>query len=1205
MSIIKRIKMKGFKSFANPTVLTFENGFNTVVGANGSGKSNVFDALCFVLGRMSSKGLRAEKLGHLVFNGGKNLKASKDAEVSIFLSNDNKELMNIDTDEVKISRVVKDSGDSTYYLNSAKVTRTEIVEVLHRANIDPDGYNIILQGDITKVVNMTTVERRQLVEEIANISGYEEKRQKGLEKLEKLDLDLKNADMLMEEKTKYLKELKSEKEQAEKYHKCRKDLRENALLLARAKINKNVTQKQKKQQELEENEADLAQYKQKLEDFETQTKAINVQIDEIQRTIEIKSQQEFMKVTKEVTELTGIVQNLNEKKAENKKQITEIKTRIDAVKENIKKNKEQISQFETEIESLDKEKKNFEKELKEKEEALAKIKKGLSTESLKELDELDDQITILNQKKYDKGLIRQDNAVHVEKLNNKLESLQEEMNKMLKLGVDNKEQLKLLEKYKEEQKKIIITVSQTAGINSETAAKINSLEKEYNVLAEETNKLRVKANASKDLISSNKAVETILQFKSKDQAIFGSVAELGSVPAKYSQALETAAGRALFNVVVDSDTTAVKYINYLKQNRVGNVTFLPLNKINAKVKLDDSVLTKKGVIDYALNLIKFDARYTNIFHLVFSDTLIIEKIEDAKTIGIGTYKMVTLEGDQVAKSGAMSGGFNARKEALGAFKDENLSQKYEDYEHKLSSLRSTIDLLRTDKEDSEKKLYDLRQRKLEVEAELAKLEKILSIEGKDSSTIKRDIETILGDKTVIETSLKKIDKEISELDRQIKELTVKKDDAKDSTLSQGDLMQNIAKKEKERDEVREKYSAISSKIDSKNIQIKNVLKPESTNLEKILKESNESLEKYKVTLTEFETQITEKEKILVELKKKEKEMSKDYEEYLQKRDKLKEDKEKLSQKFQKEFERVEKLKEKSTELRYALSEFETITKTLNDELELLKKEIENELMMVLEDGTSQLNTQELEELNSTVETRLQSTSLDIKELQARVNGLKSHLSSFGSINMKAVAVYDKLKEEFDSLLEKRQTLTTEKDDILAFVAELDAKKKEKFMITFATLKDNFAKIYKQLSTKGEAEIEIEDEQKLFESGVEIKVRLSQRTFLDIKSLSGGEKTITAIAFIFAVQEFSPAHFYIFDEIDAALDILNAEKLGKLIRDHAHKAQYIVVSHNEYLIQSSQTIYGVSMDRNKISSVVSLDLRNMKDYVDKEPAPPSV
>ena len=212
MSRIKRLKLKGFKSFATPTVLNFEDGFNTIVGANGSGKSNVFDAMCFVLGRMSSKGLRADKLGNLVFNGGKTTKPASEAEVSIYLSNENRELIDAELDEVKITRIVKKKGTSTYYFNNNKVTRTEIVEILRKASINPDGYNIILQGDIMKIVNMSPVERRELIEEIADISNYEDKRQKALKKLEAVDTDLTNADLLLGEKTKYMRELKSEKE---------------------------------------------------------------------------------------------------------------------------------------------------------------------------------------------------------------------------------------------------------------------------------------------------------------------------------------------------------------------------------------------------------------------------------------------------------------------------------------------------------------------------------------------------------------------------------------------------------------------------------------------------------------------------------------------------------------------------------------------------------------------------------------------------------------------------------------------------------------------------------------------------------------------------------------------------------------------------------------------------------------------------------
>ncbi|MCA9459946.1 MAG: AAA family ATPase, partial [Nanoarchaeota archaeon] len=323
MSYIKRLKLKGFKSFSNPTVLSFETGFNTIVGANGSGKSNVFDALCFVLGRMSSKGLRADKLGNLVFNGGKNLKPSKEAEVSIYLSNTNKELMDNDLQEIKISRVVKNTGQSQYLLNNQKVTRTEIVEVLRNGQIDPDGYNIILQGDIMRIVNMTPVERRELIEEISDISGYEDQRQKSLKKLDKVEEGLKEADLLMEEKTKYLKELKAEKEQAQKYSKVKDSLRFNSLLLIKSKIIRNKQIKDKKEEDLKSNEEELSKYKEKLNEFETKSKAIEEEISKIEKEIEIKSHNDFISVTNTITAMESQLSNLKEKRAENKKNIEE------------------------------------------------------------------------------------------------------------------------------------------------------------------------------------------------------------------------------------------------------------------------------------------------------------------------------------------------------------------------------------------------------------------------------------------------------------------------------------------------------------------------------------------------------------------------------------------------------------------------------------------------------------------------------------------------------------------------------------------------------------------------------------------------------------------------------------------------------------------------------------------------------------------
>lgn len=1196
MSHIKRLKLKGFKSFADPTVLVFEKGFNTIVGANGSGKSNVFDAMCFVLGRLSSKELRTEKLGNLVFNGGKNLKPAKEAEVSIYLNNENKELLNVDLDEIKISRIVSKDGQSKYLLNNNKVTRTEIVEVLAKAHINPDGYNVILQGDIMRIVNMSTIERRELIEEISNISGYEEKREKALKKLERVEQDLKDADLLMEEKTKYLRELKSEKEQAEKYRKVKDELRFSNLLLIKAKIIRNKNLKSSKEEELQKAEEELASYKGKLDEFDSESKKIDEQIVQLEKTIEIKSHQDFISVTNRITSLDAEISKLKERKSEYKKQSEEVRGRTAAVTKNIADNKKEIDKLQKEISELEKKKKELEKELELVEKVIKEAKKSVSPQSFQELDELDQKLDELNAKKSDKSLIRQDNAIQIEKLNAKFEHLQEELNRIEGINSDNKEQFKELEKQRSELKKLIMQISQMANKNSETAAKINNFQKEYSELVEEHSRQRMKLDASKDLMSTNKAVETMTKFKSKDPAIHGTVADLASAPEKFAMALESAAGKALFNVVVSDDKIAVKYINYLRDNKIGSATFLPLNKVNAKYRLPQEVLSKKGVVDYALNVMKFDKRYENIFNLVFGDTLIIEKIEDARSIGIGDYRMVTLDGDMVAKSGAMSGGFSNRKKGMGIFKDEKLSEKVAELEGRISAVKNSLDLLKEEKEDSERELYDLRHKKIEIESEIAKLEKILSIEGKDTNLIKKDIEAVLSDKAVIEGSLKKIDRDLGELNSEISKLVEKKTSLKSSSGAKNKDIQDLASKEERRDVLKEELMNLNSVIGTKNIQINNVLKPEIVNLEKISKESEESLSRMKTSLAEIDEKLKTLEAELKENKEKEKELSKGYKDLIAKRDKFKEDKVKLEAKYEKEFSKYDKIKERAAQLRYAISEYETLNKTLDEELESSFSQIKAEFSELESENVEK----KLTELIDEVEKTLNNGSVDVKELQNKVNNLKTRINSFGAINMKAVEIYDKLNEEFNILLEKRETLNVEKKEILAFIAEIDEKKKERFMETFERLKGNFRDIFSRLSTKGEVELNIENEKDLFNSGVEIKVKLSEKNYLDIKSLSGGEKTITAVAFIFAVQEFNPASFYILDEIDAALDIMNSEKLGKLIRDYSKNAQYIVVSHSEYFIQSSEVIYGVTMNENKISTVVSLDLRDMKEYLDEDP-----
>ena len=1201
MSIIKRLKLQGFKSFANPTVLNFENGFNTIVGANGSGKSNVFDALCFVLGRMSSKGLRADKLGNLVFNGGKHSKPSRDAEVSIFLSNDvldndERELLPVDLDEVKITRVVNKSGASKYLLNNEKVTRTEIVEILKKAHIDPDGYNIILQGDIMRIVNMSSIERRQLIEEISQVSGYEEKRLDALKKLESVDSNLKDADLLLHEKTKYLKDLKSEKEHAQKFYSTKSQLQEKSLTLIKSKRIKNTHLIEQKKEDKIKQEELVAQHQEKLDIFTSKIKQIDEELSEIEKTIEITSHGDFLEVTNSIVRLESEIKNSEEKKSDLTKQKEEVLTRIMGLKSSIKENNESILTMKSQQKELENKKNKENIEIHKITQELNTIKQSMGGGSSQEVDKIDSEIEELMEKRNTLESSKQQLLIQVERLHSKLEHITLDMNVEQESLNSNKDQVEELEKFKKRLKTLILDISKKANEHSEYSSKWGKLTQEIEGLFEKEQRLKAKVQQSMNAASANRAVEEVLKFKHKDEGIIGTVGELATVDEKYSKALDTIARSALSQVVVTNDTIAVKYINYLKEKKIGSVTFLPLNKLNTRVNLDtssSSVLNKSGVINYAINLIEFDSAYRKVFELIFSDTIVIDDISNAKGIGIGQYKMVSLDGDVATKTGALSGGFRAKSFNSLGFSDSKSKEELQRVQEKISLLQNTSAEVKSFRDECERDLYSLKEEKMNVEAEVVKLEKVLSIDSSSSRDLKREFEEISADKSILDSQLKKVTQQCDEVIVSITTLQEKRNSFRAKT-SGNSALDTLTKLENTKDSIQEKVMKLNSEIETISIQITNVLEPEIKNSTKIIDESEQAKKRLEESVETFKKDIVEMKKNYDSLKKKEKELSKEYEGVIKKRDELKEKRGVQERKYTLEYERFEKVKEVSNKISYNLEEYENLQGVLVEEEEMLISEIKADFVEHEHASTFEEFMEFVEKVVSSV-----CDSSKLKELQHTVNSLKSKLASFGVLNLKAVAMYDQIKEEFDVLLDKRERLNVERDEILEFIAQMDEKKKVKFLETFAILREKFAQTYAQLSSKGEAELLIENEKDLFNSGVAIAVKLSKKNHLDIKSLSGGEKTITAIAFIFAVQEFNPASFYIFDEVDAALDIMNCEKLGKLIAQNSNRAQYIVVSHSEYLIQSAQYIYGVTMDSNKVSGVVSLDISNVAEYVDSE------
>jgi len=942
MTKITKLTANGFKSFAKKTDLIFGDGFNCIIGANGSGKSNVMDALCFVLGKISAKGMRAEKSVNLLYNGGKNKNSATTAEVSIHFDNSEKEFP-IDTKEVKISRIVKKTGQSDYRINNKKRTRQQIIDLLANSNIDPNGHNIILQGDIVHFATMKPLERRLTIEEIAGISVFEDKKNKSLLELGKVDEKLKEAGILLTEREAHLRELKKERDQAKRYLELKNKIKDNKatflnLQIKEKEIKKNSLIKSTKEQESKLN-------------------ILNNKISTIRNHIE--------KNKKEITEINLILDEKGEKEQLNlRKGITNIKT--------------DLVQAKNRIDILQKE--------------IIKIQ-----ERKKQLQE------------------------NISKNNEKIEEL------FKKRGSFDTQK---------------ITLERQISKLKETTPAIDFTSK--------INELSILKSKSSETFT-NPSIKRI----SSMEGVFGAISELGQVNEKYSLALEVCAGARMRSIVVRDDLCAGKCIKTLKEDKLGIVTFLPLNKIKSRQPnpLINSLKKLSGVHGLAINLIKHNKKYYNAFSNIFGSTLIVENIQTARKIGIGRVRMVTLEGDLLETSGAMIGGY--RRGTKVGFKQKNEDEKI-----------------------------------LELEREIEQLGKGTS----STEEARRDINV-----QIIELT-----HEISGLDKEV-----------------------------------------------------NMFSTENERINQILKNQDKENQEFEEELTQLKFSIKNESGNLVSTEKREKEFYEKLKVLTRNRNKLIENIDKKEKILEVENERTKKTEHKINEISiYKAKEIA--------ELEALQKEFEE-----YKDGKIRKNVNKI-------------------DLRREISDFERLVTNLGNINMRALEIYEELVGEHKILVDKAEKIRTEKIDVLTMIEEIENKKTEIFMKTFTTLDNKFKEIFNSLSAKGNASLVLENKEKPLEGGVDIAVHITGKKYLDLRSLSGGEKSLVTLAFIFSIQEHNPASFYVLDEVDAALDKHNAEKLAKLFRQYSKKAQYIIISHNDSIITEGDRLFGISMQEG-VSKITSLKL----------------
>jgi chromosome segregation protein len=1129
MTRVTRLHLRGFKSFANPLDLDFTSGYNVVIGPNGSGKSNIMDALCFVLGKLSAKSMRAEKSANLIFNGGKKGSAMKEAEVSIFFDNGQQQFPHQGAapppSEVKITRIIRHNGNSVYKINDEVRTRQQVLELLAAARIDPDGHNIILQGDIVSFMEMHPEERRQLIEEISGISIYEDRKQKAMGELTKVDGKLNEATIILNEREAYLRELKKDRDHALKYQELERNIKSNKATYLHLQISdkqKKIDVVDAKMQKQQEQMDKLKGTIQKLREEIQKNKGV---IEQITKDIEQKSEKESVALQKEIeTVRTALL-----------KQLLVSVQDVDTTISRLEKSAEEAQQ---KLKDLQQREKKLEGEIQE---TRKKHPGGVSAE----VAEVEEQL-VAHEKEL--GALQDDLQETLQtkfSVDAKIASVQERLKQYQHL-----EKELHLDKTAADFKKTEEHLGKAFIEESSCLTQLKELQRQIQEKEGAVFRLQARESGLRESLSVDKAVETILSLKTDakwSKKIFGTVSQLGHVDEQYSLALEVAAGARMKSIVVDSDETAAHCINLLKEKKSGIATFLPLNKIQSKAVKPTT--SGKGIRGAALDLISYDKQFKDVFSFVFGGTLVVDDIAVARRIGIGKARMVTLEGDMMETSGAMIGGHRVRQIGL-HFQEKKATGELKETQEELTALRKKKDLLETRKTELEERTATLRRQKSELEGVLVKAKS--GLEGVDLDALRKE-EKELANHAVYKEHVQ-LQKRLDDVQKKVQDLKDKRDKARKQTTGQAPTI--LEKLEQQRLKIREEVVQLHTEAKNIQSQIENIYLPEKEKTKQILKQQEKELQEFVKEEQHLSEQIKKQSSLLQEMEKKEDKFKQDYKDLFHKRNKLSEEIQKGENKILDEERGQEdiqgRLHEISIERAKALAEREA-----------LDREYEEFKGVALREHIS------------------------FEKLKEEIKKFESMLKDIGSVNMRALEVYDDIKKEYDGLLDKVAGLQKEKDDVLQMMYEIDSKKKDTFMVTFNVLAKNFTTIFSQLSTKGEASLLLENKEEPLQGGVDILVRLVGNKFLDIKSLSGGEKTLAALAFIFAIQEHQPAAFYLLDEVDAALDKTNSDLLSKYIAKYSQKAQYILISHNDMMISEAEAIYGVSMQENGISKVVSL------------------
>jgi chromosome segregation protein len=1168
---IKEIELTNFKSFARKVKVPFYDDFTTISGPNGSGKSNIIDSILFCLGLSNSRTMRAEKLTDLIYS--VDGKGPGTAEVTIRFDNTDRELP-LDQDEVTVTRKIKSSDSgyySYYYFNDRPCSLNEVHEQLGKAKISPDGYNVVLQGDVTRIISMSDTERRKIIDEIAGTAEFDEKTDKALSELDIVRERIERVNIILAEVEARLSQLKAERDQALLYQSYRDEKVRNEGFLLLSELKEAKGQLDAILDDLRDKAAKRDAIIADVEARAAAVERLRAEIRALSDTITQKGEGEQIRIRREieaaragVRACTDIIDFSRSEIGSREREKQKLFLDIEGARGQIEGLGARIAEEEARKLSLSREH-GFQKaaldEVYGKISAIDSRFQGVRARMTDMKNALEAARNQRNEKIREKDRIldaarrKQDEEADAEAA---ITSGRSEIEgARVEAGNIDRDVAELQRRAGALASDITDMESARARARQEQLA----VEARLRKLQEEFAKAEARVRAYEESDGYSQAVEAILSARGSKElpGIYGTIAELGKVDDRYAMALEVAAGNRLQNIVVDNDEDASRCIYYLKDLRKGTATFLPLNRMRTKPSLREA--RGAGIIGYAIDLIGFSPKYEAAFWYVFGDTLVVESLEIARRM-IGTVRMVTLDGDLVEKSGAMTGGF--RQKSKLKFKASE--------EERIRGLAEQITVTESERDQAVAKvdaadghIYSLKKERSELETQATKLsarrDELAARSGRLEITIRekeaailalRDGRRALRDEMVgAEDAIAKADAEIASLSSEVGRL---EEELRGSEAPK--LTEEAARIEQELHRLEARTRDAEASIASTKMEqgfIENRIGESQLRLQEI----DQNIAALREKVAANEAQIGAHEARASELEAREREIESELVGLKGQRDGL-----------------AEALSKADHDLYDARRSLERVTGLLNT-LEIARDE-----------GIEKIRLME-----AAVAERGVAPSEDVpplEKIRASISLLERKMKELEPVNMLAITEYDAVDARLKETTEKRDTLVKERQDILNKIEHYKAMKKETFMNTFISINENFTAIFKELSD-GFGELILENPEDPFADGLTIRAQPHGKALQRLDAMSGGEKSLTALAFIFSIQRHRPAPFYAFDEIDMFLDGANAERVARMIKALSGNAQFIVVSLRKPMIESANRTIGIAMQENNISSITGVRL----------------